>query len=147
MYNNGQAKYYRDMQVLTAKRAKLVLMMYEGAIRFAREAIKRIQSNDIAGRGVYIRKTQDIILELMNSLDKENGGEIAANLSKLYLFINRNLIMANIQGENKFIEDCIKILTELREAWDGVINNGHKNDEVIEDNRKFHSERKLAVRC
>ncbi|MBI3815295.1 MAG: flagellar export chaperone FliS [Nitrospinae bacterium] len=147
MYTNGQAKYYQDTQVLTAKRAKLVLMMYDGAIRFAREAVKRIHSKDIAGRGTYIRKTQDIILELMNSLDRENGGEIAANLSKLYLFMNRNLIMANIQGEDKFIEDIVKILTELRDAWDTVINNGHRNEAMAIENRNGHIERKVAIRC
>lgn len=147
MYNNGQVKYYRDTQVLTAKRAKLILMMYDGAIRFAREAVKRIQSKDIAGRGVYIRKTQDIILELMNSLDRENGGEIASNLSRLYLFMNRNLIMANIQGEEKFIEDIIKILEELRDAWDAVINNGNRNELMTAENRSGHIERKVAVRC
>jgi flagellar protein FliS len=147
MYTNGQAKYYQDTQVLTAKRAKLVLMMYDGAIRFAREAVKRIESKDIAGRGVYIRKTQDIILELMNSLDKDNGGEIAANLSKLYLFMNRNLIMANIQGEEKFIEDIIKILAELKDAWDTVINNGNRNELMAAENRAGHIERKVAIRC
>lgn len=147
MYNNGQAKYYQNNQVLTAKKPKLILMMYDGAIRFARESINKIRSKDIAGKGTYIRKTQDIILELMNSLDMENGGEIANNLSKLYLFMNRNLIMANIQGEEKYIEDVIKILEELRAAWDAVINNGHRNEVMAAENRNVHIERKVAIRC
>ncbi|MBI3582824.1 MAG: flagellar export chaperone FliS [Nitrospinae bacterium] len=146
MYNNGYAKYYQNNQILTAKKSKLILMMYDGAIRFARESINKIRSKDIAGRGTYIRKTQDIILELMNSLDMENGGEIAGNLSKLYLFMNRNLIMANVQGHEKYIEDIIKILTELRDAWDTVVNNSYKNEQVAND-RAGYVEKKMAIRC
>lgn len=146
MYNNGQAKYYQDNQILTAKKSKLILMMYDGAIRFARESINKIRSKDIAGRGAYIRKTQDIILELMNSLDMENGGEIAGNLSRLYLFMNRNLIMANVQGDEKYIEDIIKILMELRDAWDTVVNNNYKNEQAADD-RAGYVEKKMAIRC
>lgn len=146
MYNNGHAKYYQSNQILTAKKSKLILMMYDGAIRFARESINKIRSKDIAGRGTYIRKTQDIILELMNSLDMENGGEIAGNLSRLYLFMNRNLIMANMQGDEKYIEDIIKILTELRDAWDIVVNNSYKNEQVA-DGRAGYVEKKMAIRC
>jgi flagellar protein FliS len=147
MYNNGQAKYYQNNQVLTAKNSKLILMMYDGAIRFARESINKIRSKDIAGRGAYIRKTQDIILELMNSLDMENGGEIANNLSRLYLFMNRNLIMANIQGEEKYIEDVVKILVELKATWDIVINNSYRNEQAVNEEGRFYSEKKMAVRC
>lgn len=146
MYNNGHAKYYQNNQILTAKKSKLILMMYDGAIRFARESINKIHSKDIAGRGAYIRKTQDIILELMNSLDMENGGEIAGNLSRLYLFMNRNLIMANMQGDEKYIEDIIKILTELRDAWGIVVNNSYKNEQVADD-RAGYVEKKMAIRC
>ena len=146
MYNNGHAKYYQNNQILTAKKSKLILMMYDGAIRFARESINKIRSKDIAGRGAYIRKTQDIILELMNSLDMENGGEIAGNLSRLYLFMNRNLIMANMQGNEKYIEDIIKILMELRDAWDTVVNNSYKNEQVVND-RAGYVEKKMAIRC
>ena len=146
MYNNGHAKYYQNNQILTAKKSKLILMMYDGAIRFARESINKIRSKDIAGRGAYIRKTQDIILELMNSLDMENGGEIAGNLSRLYLFMNRNLIMANMQGDEKYIEDIIKILTELRDAWGIVVNNSYKNEQVA-NGRAGYVEKKMAIRC
>ena len=146
MHNNGHAKYYQNNQILTAKKSKLILMMYDGAIRFARESINKIRSKDIAGRGAYIRKTQDIILELMNSLDMENGGEIAGNLSRLYLFMNRNLIMANMQGDEKYIEDIIKILTELRDAWGIVVNNSYKNEQVAND-RAGYVEKKMAIRC
>lgn len=146
MYNNGHAKYYQNNQILTVKKSKLILMMYDGAIRFARESINKIRSKDIAGRGAYIRKTQDIILELMNSLDMENGGEIAGNLSRLYLFMNRNLIMANMQGDEKYIEDIIKILTELRDAWGIVVNNSYKNEQVADD-RAGYVEKKMAIRC
>jgi len=145
MYKNGQLNHYQTNQVLTAKKSKLILMMYDGAIRFARESINKIHSKDIAARSVYIRKTQDIILELMNSLDMENGGEVASNLSKLYLFMNRNLTMANIKGEEKYIEDIVKILVELRDAWDIVINNNYKNPK--DENRAGYVDKKVAIQC
>ncbi|MEK6589866.1 MAG: flagellar export chaperone FliS [Nitrospinota bacterium] len=147
MLNNGLVKNYNDTQILTAKRVKLVLMMYDGAIRFAKEAVKRMHSKDIAGRGVYIRRTQDIILELLNSLDRDKGGEIADNLSRLYLFMNRNLIMANIQGEEKFINEIIGILLELRDAWGSVINNEKRSEQMMNEGNQRSIEKKLAIRC
>ena len=114
---NGKMGSYNNTDVLTAKKTKLVLMMYDGAIRFAEEGLRRIQIKDIEGRGIFIGKSQKVVLELMNVLDMDEGGEIAKSFSRLYAFINRNLTMANIRGEEKFVIDSLKVLNELRNGW------------------------------
>src|SRR5690606_15738809 len=78
---------YKQTSVQSASREKLLLMLYEGAIRFVKQAMLAIDQNDIAGRGMNIGRAFDIINELNNTLNHEAGGEIAANLEQLYMFI------------------------------------------------------------
>ena len=69
----------------------------------------------------YIIKAQDIVTELMVSLDFDKGGQIAKNLFGLYLYMNRRLIEANIQKDTGILDEVKKLLTELRAAWiDGL---------------------------
>jgi flagellar protein FliS len=108
---------YKATQVNTANQEKLVLMMYDGAIKFVEIAKKKLQENDIAGKGVYISKAEAVISELMASLSMEQGGEIASSLEKLYAFMNRQLRIANVNKDIKPLDIVLKILGELREAW------------------------------
>jgi len=108
---------YKATQVNTADQGKLVLMMYDGAIRFVEIAKRKLQENDIAGKGVYISKAEAVISELMASLNMEQGGEIASSLEKLYAFMNRQLRIANVNKDIKPLDIVLKILGELKEAW------------------------------
>ena len=108
---------YKTTQVNTADQGNLVLMMYDGAIRFVEIAKKKLQENDIAGKGVYISKAEAVISELMASLNMEQGGEIASSLEKLYAFMNRQLRIANVNKDIKPLDIVLKILGELKEAW------------------------------
>ena len=97
----------------------MVLMLYDGAIKNINLAVEALQEES----GQYDRisnsviKAQDIVTELMVSLDFEQGGEIAKNLFSLYVYINRQLLEANIQKNTKPLEEVRKLLTELRAAW------------------------------
>ena len=108
---------YKRTEVATADQGKLILMMYDGAIKFVEIAKNKLRENDMAGKGIYISKAQGIISELMASLNMEGGGEIALSLEKLYAFMNRQLRIANVNKDIKPLDSVAKILGILREGW------------------------------
>jgi flagellar protein FliS len=113
---------YKNTQITTADQGKLVLMMYDGAMKFIEIAMIKLRENDIGGKGVYISKAQAIISELTASLNTEKGGEIAASLEKLYAFVCRQLRTANINKDIKPLEISKELLGTLREGWQGILN-------------------------
>ena len=114
---------YKTAEVGTASKLKLVIMMYDGAIRFLNECKKRIDAGDIAGRGLYISKAQRIIGELQESLNVPQGGEIALQLEQLYSFVILNLTKANVKGDKIAIDQALHVLENLRDAWRQVMQN------------------------
>lgn len=108
---------YKMTQVNTADQGKLILMMYDGAIRFVEIAKTKLTENDVAGKGIYISKAEAIISELMASLNIEAGGEVAVSLEKLYVFMNKQLRIANVNKDTKPLDVVLNILNELKEAW------------------------------
>ncbi len=115
---------YQKMQVTTSDRLKLVVMLYDGAISFLKTAIKYIEKNDMASKGIFISKAQDIIDELNNSLNIKDGGEIAVNLRKIYNFLYFYLVKANISKNKDMILEVISILNTLKEAWEEISKKG-----------------------
>ena len=108
---------YKYNQISTSSQGKLILMMYEGAVKFTMMALKSMDEGDIAGKATYIRKTHDIVNELSVSLDLKKGGEVTARLETLYQFILRQLTLANIKPDRKALESILKVLEPLQEAW------------------------------
>lgn len=108
---------YKQTSVQSASREKLLLMLYEGAIRFMKQAIIAIDGKDIAGRGMNIGRAFDIVNELNNTLNHEAGPEIAKNLEQLYMFISEQLTKANATGQKKPLEDSLKIMETLYSGW------------------------------
>src|SRR3984957_6851252 len=90
---------YKQTSVTSASREKLLLMMYEGAIKFTKKAIIACEMKDIANRGLNIGKAYDIIMELNNTLNFDVGGEIARNLEQLYNYMTEQLTKANASGD------------------------------------------------
>ncbi len=114
------AKQYAESTISTQQRGKIVVMLYDGAIKFLRIAKERLEEGDFASKGIYIGKAQDIVTELNNSLNMAAGQQIASDLRALYNFVHRHLNAANIERDGQKIEDCINILDELRIAWDQI---------------------------
>jgi flagellar protein FliS len=110
---------YKEIQIKTATPGKLVVMLYDGAIKFLNQALELMAKKHTTYDKVSndIIKVQDIITELMVSLDFEKGGQIAKNLFSLYLYMNRRLIEANIQKDSGILGEIKKLLSELRGAW------------------------------
>jgi flagellar secretion chaperone FliS len=111
------AQKYKQTSVQSASKEKLLLLLYEGAIRFMKLAIIAIDNKDIAGRGMNIGRAFDIVNELNNTLNHEAGGDIAKNLEQLYMFISEQLTKSNATGDKKPLEDALKIMETLYSGW------------------------------
>ncbi|MCA1906546.1 MAG: flagellar export chaperone FliS [Desulfarculus sp.] len=116
MLNYAQNQY-RKTQVATVDRGRLIVLLYEGAISFLIKAKTCLTEDDIPACASLINRAQDIIDELNASLNMELGGEIAANLRRLYLYMGDRLVRAKIRREEAPIDEVIRILTSLNEAW------------------------------
>jgi len=118
---NNYYQKYKKISVESASKEQLLLMMYEGAIKYIKKAIIAIDDKDIAGRGQNIGYAFDIIMELNNTLDHKVGGEIAANLEQLYIWMTNQLTQANISSDKKKLEETLKVLNTLYEGWQQAI--------------------------
>lgn len=116
---NGYEKYL-ETAVETASPARLIVMLYDGALRFVNEAIHAIQARNYEHQNYAFQRAQRILAELISSLDFEKGGEIAENLFRLYTYMYNQLVEANLQDSIERAQHVIQLLSELREAWDTV---------------------------
>jgi len=116
---NGIAAY-QDTSITTQSKGRLIIMLYEGAIKFMKLAIKEIEAGNDGAKGRYINKAQNIIDELNVVLDMDAGGEIAANLRKLYCFMHRRLSESNIKRDPQIIHEVIKLMEELNQSWKAI---------------------------
>jgi flagellar protein FliS len=107
---------YRESSVLTASQEQLVLMLYDGAIRFLGQAAIAMRGGDVPMTHNKLRRAEAIISHLQNTLDLEHG-EIPQNLLSIYLFCRRHLNSARARRDPRQIDEVIGLLKQLREAW------------------------------
>ncbi len=119
---------YKETSIQSASREKLLLMMYEGAIKFTKLAIKAADEKKIAERCVNIGRAFDIVLELNNTLDHKIGGEIASRLEQLYMFCTEQYTKANISGDSAPLKATLKVLENLYEGWKAAIEKLKEED-------------------
>ncbi|MDR2028177.1 MAG: flagellar export chaperone FliS [Treponema sp.] len=127
-YTNALAAY-RETRIKTASQGQLIIMLYDEAIRqldrglelLALNASGKKDPSRIEQIGKAVLKTQEIISELMVSLDFERGGDIAKNLFALYTWFNQELLEANIAQDLKRINSVHAMLSDLRGTWAEVI--------------------------
>lgn len=111
---------YQDSSVTTQSRGRLIVMLYDGAVKFLRQAVAAMENDTpeaIAEKGRCIMKAIAIIDELDISLELETGGQVAENLRSLYCFMRRHLSQAHIRSDANMVQDVIGLLEELNEAW------------------------------
>lgn len=121
---------YKTTSVQSASREKLLLMLYEGCIRFMKQALIAIDKKDIAGRGMNIGRAFDIVNELNNTLNHQAGPEIAKNLEQLYMFISEQLTKSNATGQKKPLEDGLKIMETLYSGWVEAIEKIKRDEQA-----------------
>ena len=133
-YGSGYGKKglgrYQDMKVQTASPAQIMIMLYDGAIRFSLQAKKKIEDKDYEGKGILISKTQAIIDELMNSLDFNVAPELCSSLQQLYLYINERLSDANIKLDPEAINEVVNLLNTLRDGWKQALSTQSQDPTV-----------------
>ncbi len=120
---NVYAQVGLETGVLAANPNKLIIMLYEGAITACNSAIVYMQNKDIPNKGAMFSKAIMIIESgLRLSLDKQAGGEVATSLDSLYAYMSHRLIIANIRNQPELVNEVIKLLTELKSAWESIGN-------------------------
>jgi flagellar secretion chaperone FliS len=130
MYGKSAHKTYQAVQVTTTDRGRLLLMMYEGAIKFLKQAKAGLVANDIAKFCRYLSKAQAIIAELMNTLDFEKGGQIAVDLDRLYDFMLFYLTEANLYRDAERIDRTIGLVDTIYSAYRDIIENQRYGEET-----------------
>jgi flagellar protein FliS len=137
MTNTYSENYLRN-QIESASKEQLLIMFYEGAIRFVNRADNAIENKDFEQRGYCINKASAIIAELAATLDHDIGGEVAADLEALYDFMSRELIKANLKNDVSHLVTVKNILTDLCETWKRAIEINKKtaHPSLAQDNYK-----------
>lgn len=117
MANGRFLNEYRKGAVNGASPLKLVIMLYDGALKFMEAGKQAMGRKDLEKQNAELQKAQRIVTELMACLDMEKGGEIARNLFALYSYVLNELVEANVKDQPEPIDRCILVMSELRESW------------------------------
>ena len=113
-YNTVQV----DARVQGASSHRLISMLFDGVLTRISQAKGAIQQRDIENKGRKITEAINIIMGLRDSLDAEQGGEVALNLDALYDYIQRTLMQAHIHNDVAKLDECRTLLKEISSAWD-----------------------------
>jgi len=109
---------YQQGQIGSADPLRIIVLLYEGALQFSRQALEKF--DEPAVRGHALGRAHRIVSELFAALDHDKGHEIAANLDALYGFLLDALTRANANGDHKALKDAIEVLQALLPAWRGI---------------------------
>lgn len=121
---NKPYQAYQNNAVNTATGGELTLMLYNGCIKFIKQAKKDMEACQIEGKNKYIQKAQNIIRELMVTLDP--NVELSKQIMPLYDFMLQRLTEANIQNDAKALDDVMDLAVEFRDTWKEVIQANRK---------------------
>jgi len=150
-YGNYQ-NAYKKASVNTLDQTKLIIMLYDGAIKNASFAVEHMKSGQIEKVHDCLIKTKNIVTELMATLNMDRGGDIAKNLQSLYSYMFSQLIEANMNKKTEPVVIVIDLLKELRAAWT-QINSKKKNDanshntpgKDMKQNNQENAEKRISV--
>jgi flagellar protein FliS len=130
-YGNA-ANAYRKNAALGASKVQLVVMLYDGALRFMEEGKRAMNEKDLETQNTKLQRAQRIVAELMGSLNLKVGGEVTENLLKLYTFVMNELVEANVTDDPKKIDNAMKVMSELRESWVEIEKMTKTNPELLQ---------------
>lgn len=118
--SSSAAARYRGVQVQTCSPQKLLVMLFDGALRFASEADAAMVASDRARAGDRIGRAHAIVAELAFTLDREQAPELCDNLLGIYAFCMGHLLEANLHQDPKRLAEVVAALTPLRDAFSAV---------------------------
>ncbi len=111
-------KTYQDVQMTVNDRRRVLIMAFEGMIKFLRVAQDAMATREIETAHERLVRTKQILYHLLNGLDMEKGGEIAQNLKRLYLFLIEKVTEANLTKNPKIVDEILPIFKNLCSAWE-----------------------------
>ena len=131
--NTDPLRAYRQTRVTTASQGQLIVMLYNEGLKQLKTAEREFGSSSPKLELVHnaIVKAQDIITELMVSLDFEKGGDIAQNLFHLYMYFNQRLVDVNLTKDLSNLHEVYKLMESLRDAWVAIENTVPRQDRQI----------------
>ena len=119
---HNRPNIYQEIAVQTSSPTKLVVMLYEGAIRFLRQSVTAIQSKDLDQKRQSIDRAVAVIQHLQSTLDRDRGGVVAADLDRLYVYITSLVMEGSTKLQVGPFEEAIKLLSTLLSGWEGLAN-------------------------
>ena len=114
---NAYVNQYHNSQILNASPEQILIMLYDGAIRFCRQAKQAMSAGDKLVQAEKISRTMAIVSEFSNTLDRKVGGKIAEDLDALYDFMIRELTRAGRESDPAALETVDVLLSDLRQTW------------------------------
>jgi flagellar protein FliS len=116
-YTASHSVAYKQQSILTATPGQLVVMLYDGCLRFLNQAAYAMRGGDVSESNARLTRAEAIIEELHATLDMEKGGVVASRLQGIYVFCSKHLLEARLNREPENIEKVSELLSELRDAW------------------------------
>lgn len=117
----GQVNAYKRTSVMTANRETILLMLYQGAIRFLKQAISAQGADNNEETNSSVSRTLEIVTELRACLNHKVGGDIAKSLDELYVYIIEQVVQGNLEKKPELMKNALSILEHLNETWEQAI--------------------------
>lgn len=136
--NRNAAQHYKEQQILNATPAERVVLLYDGAIKFLLKVKAAIDEKNVQERFNNNKRASDIIFYLQDTLDMEKGGEISANLYRIYGYMLRRLIDVDIQNDKEAADDVIEKLRELNVSWKRIASGDVPSKDANSDENATH---------
>lgn len=127
MNRNSLSNVYQQVEVNTCNKLQLVVMLYDGAIRFLSEARTAILTKNVRAKAVALDRALAIIGELQSTLQLEEGGDVAASLNSLYNYMNESLLLASAEMDAKPVDHVIRLLKTLNSAWTEIAQKAEQS--------------------
>lgn len=118
------AGVYQQAQIATADRGRLLILMFDGALRFLAQAENGLRNDRLEEFSSQLGRAQAVIAELLHTLDHKAGGDIAGQLERLYRFMLEHLVEANLQKSVRHVEQVRRVLSIIAEAYREVVAQG-----------------------
>jgi flagellar secretion chaperone FliS len=117
VYTPSSSAAYKQQSILTATPGQLVVMLYDGCLRFLSQAAYAMREGNVKESGARLTRAEAIIDELLATLDLEQGGVVASRLQGIYVFCSKHLTEARSSRDPQAIDKVSELLSELRDAW------------------------------
>ncbi len=125
---NNPYQQYTKVKISTAAPEELVMMLYDGAVKFSNKAKNAIENKKIEEANNNLARVEAIIDELMLGLDYEQGGQIADNYLHIYDYLKRRVIEANVKKNIEVIDEVVGIIRDLRQTWGEAMKIAKKKE-------------------